>query len=577
MCSLPTDILLGLLKKIRRKRPDLRVIISSATLDAQAFKAFFEDNKSSDPALDTAAIVSVEGRQFPVEVMYTSEPVRDYIQGSLDCVRHIHANLPPGDILVFLTGKEEIEQVVSYLASDGPEGLLPLALYAGVPPGKQVPVFAPAKGGVRKVVVSTNVAETSLTIPGIVYVIDSGFSKVRSFDPRSGVSSLLVTPIAQANADQRAGRAGRVQPGFCFRLYTEDSFHQLPQRIVPEVQRCNLATVVLQLKALGIDDVLHFPFLSPPPVALLSHALELLFACGALDQYCKLTKPIGTVLAELPLDPQMARMLVASGEYECSEEVLSIAAMLCVESIFTTPKGNRREADRQKMKFAVKEGDHLTLLNVYNSFLLNKKDPNWCNAHFLNFRALKRANDIRKQLRKYCSRFEIELESNPDPENIRKCVVAGFFSNAAQLQPSGKYKTVRGQEMLELHPSSVLHGFPPPWVVFHDLVLTSKPYMRDVTVIDPMWLSELAPHYYAYVPPKHGDYPSPSRAAADADPHSSDPDSELEQQPKSRATAARGQSSKPVGSLAAMLREAEQAALREAPNNEPQKKHRRLF
>lgn len=263
--------------------------------------------------------------------------------------------------------------------------------------------------------------------------------------------------------------------------------------------RTDLAAVVLQLKALGIDDVLHFDFMSPPPAELLMKALELLYACGALDEYCKLTKPIGSTLAEFPLDPQMARMLMAAGELGCSEEILSIAAMLSIQNVFLAPPTARQAAAMEKLKFAVREGDHLTLLNVFNGFSLNQKNPTWSHDRYINYRALKRAVEIRKQLRRYLVRFNIPIVSaGGDTTLIRKAIVCGYFSQAAQLQPNGHYRTVRGDQELHIHPSSVLFRDAPAWVIFHEVVETTQFFMRELTVIQPMWLSELAPHFYEY-------------------------------------------------------------------------------
>lgn len=506
--SLYTDILLGIVKKIQKKRKDLRLIVSSATLDAQAFKDFFETNASRFNHKDTATIISVEGRQYPVSVQYSTRPVRDYMQACVETVRLIHTTtrVDSGAILIFLTGRDEIERMCELL-TDLAEDLRPLPFYAGLSTAAQLLVFQPSHASERKVIVATNVAETSVTIDGIVYVIDPGFAKFRSYQAISRMDSLLVTPISQAAANQRAGRAGRVRPGYCYRLYTEDSFYnEMVIADVPEIQRSNLSWVVLQLKALGIDNLLQFEFMSPPPAALLADALEMLFACGALDRYCKLTSPIGTTLSEFPVEPRLAKMLLASCEMGCSSEILSIAAVLSVQDVFISPKHKRREADACKAKFAVYEGDHLTLLNVYNLFLkhLKKNASSWCQQHFLNFRALKRAQQIRKQLEKYIKKFGYESTScRGDATIICKCIVMGYFSNAAQLLANGAYKSVRGDRELRIHPSSVLYNEAVPWVVFHEVLETEELYMRDLTKVDPMWLPELAPEYYQYTPHQH--------------------------------------------------------------------------
>jgi ATP-dependent RNA helicase DDX35 len=345
--SLYTDILIGLIKKVQKKRRDLRVIVSSATVDAEEFKEFFTtSNNWVNPSLkENVAILSIEGRQYPVDIYYTSSPVSDYLQAALNTVFEIHLKEPPGDILVFLTGQEEIESLVKKIKEKNAMyqnrelGLKVLPLYAGLSMEQQLKPFRPAPPKTRKVIVATNIAETSVTIDGIVYVIDCGFVKIRAYNPKTGMESLVVVPCSQSSCNQRAGRAGRVKAGKCFRLFTEESFHSLPPKPIPEMQRSNLAMVVLQLKAMGIDNVLYFDFMSPPPAEAMIRALELLYALGALDDSAKLTSTFGVKMAEFPTDPQMSKMLLSSGEFGCSEEILTIAAMLSIQSAWVFPKG----------------------------------------------------------------------------------------------------------------------------------------------------------------------------------------------------------------------------------------------
>ncbi|KAG0242992.1 hypothetical protein BGX31_011395 [Mortierella sp. GBA43] len=338
--SLYTDILLGVLKKIMKKRPDLRVVISSATLDAEAFAAFFSSNKtSSDGRHENATILSVEGRMYPVDIHYLAEPTSDYVETAIQTVFDIHTKEPAGDILVFMTGREEIEQAVNEIrerATTLPPNkyadILALPIYAGLPTEDQMMVFEPSENGTRKVVVATNVAEASITIPGIGFVIDTGFVKIRAYNPRTGMESLTTTSISRASADQRAGRAGRIRNGKTYRLYTESAFkNDMQPASVPEIQRTNLSGMVLQLKALGIENVLRFDFMTSPPAEMMSKALELLYSLGALDENGRLTIPLGMRLAEFPLDPLLGKILLDSGKFGCSQEMLTIAAMLSVE------------------------------------------------------------------------------------------------------------------------------------------------------------------------------------------------------------------------------------------------------
>jgi pre-mRNA-splicing factor ATP-dependent RNA helicase DHX15/PRP43 len=501
--TLSTDVLFGLMKEILKQRKDLKLIVMSATLDAAKFQKYFDD----------APLMEVPGRIFPVEIYYTPEPERDYLEASLRTVMQIHLCEEPGDILLFLTGEQEIEdackrlrQQTSSLGDDVPE-LKCLPLYSSLPSEKQQKIFEPAPpprvaGGPpgRKCVVSTNIAETSLTIDGVVYVIDPGFSKQKVYNPRIRVESLLVSPISRASAQQRAGRAGRTRPGKCFRLYTEKAFKKdLQPQTYPEILRSNLATVVLQLKKLGIDDLVHFDFMDPPAPETLMRALEQLNYLGALDDDGNLTD-VGKMMSEFPLDPQLAKMIIASPKYKCSNEILSITAMLSVPNCFMRPKEAQREADAARAKFSHLDGDHITLLNAYHGYKKNGEDRKWCYDNFLNHRSLMAADNVRQQLVRIMKRFDLPLVS---PEftsadyyiNIRKALVSGFFMQVAHLERTGHYLTVKDNQVVALHPSTCL-DHKPEWCLYNEFVLTSKNYIRTVTDIRGEWLIEIAPHYY---------------------------------------------------------------------------------
>ncbi|KAJ3413595.1 ATPdependent RNA helicase [Chytridiales sp. JEL 0842] len=331
--SLHTDVLLGILKKVAKKRPELRIIISSATLDAEAFCEYFNLNENqSTPEKDTSVIVSIEGRMFPVEVFYLAAPCTDYIQKCVETVLEIHKKEKTGDILVFLTGKDDIDTATSLLSEyNQNDSMAIVPLYGGLPLEEQLKVFAPPSYSVRKVIFATNIAEASITVEGILYVIDAGLVKLKAYNPKTSLESLIVVPISKAAAQQRAGRAGRTAPGKTFRLYTEQSFNALSDNTVPEMQRSELSAIVLQLKALGIDNVLRFDFLTPPSSESLARALELLYSMKAIDDYGRLTIPSGVQLAELPVHPVMASMLLSSANFNCSEEIITIAAMLSVQ------------------------------------------------------------------------------------------------------------------------------------------------------------------------------------------------------------------------------------------------------
>lgn len=458
-------------------------------------------NRRRDDGSDSCCIVSVEGRQYPVDVHYAIDAAADYVIAAFDTVMSIHSTQPPGDVLVFLTGQQEIDELVSMLLEHAGTSLLALPMHAGLAYADQQRVFVPPPRGARKVVVATNVAEASITIDGIVYVVDSGFVKLRTFDPRTGCEALVVTNESQASARQRAGRAGRVRPGKCYRLFTEESFAALPLHTVPEMQRTALDRIVLDLKALGIDNVLRFDFPSPPPVEALAYALELLFALGVVDASGALT-PLGLQCGALPIKPTLAVALLRAHERDVVDEMLSIVAMTSVEQVFADAGRGTVDAG----PFAVYEGDHLSLLNVYTAYSGAQNGNNWCARHHVRATSLRRAAQVRGQLRSVLRSVRaseataavVGAASGDDDlsTRVRKALVVGLFANAACLSSDGSYKTIRGQDRLFIHPSSVLFRRPPAWLVFHDVEFTQKQFMRDVTAIEPNWLVELAGNFF---------------------------------------------------------------------------------
>lgn len=547
--SLSTDILLGVLKKILKRRPkDLRIIISSATLQAEEFLTFFTGDQEATPKLadeavslddliaqgsaapsntndgqlggDIGRIINLEGRMYPVDVLYLEAPSEDYVEKAVQTVFDIHTKEPEGDILVFLTGREEIDSAVQAIsertASLHPRAqqVMALPLYAGLSTEQQMYVFEEAPENTRKVIFSTNIAEASVTIDGIVYVVDSGFVKLRAFNPITGIDTLTATSVSKASATQRAGRAGRTKPGKCYRLYTESTFASLAPSTVPEIQRSNLAPVILQLKALGIDNIARFNFLTPPPAELIIRALELLYSLGALDSYAKLTKPLGVRMAELAIEPMMAKTLLSAPSFNCLSEMLSIAAMTSLGgSIFINVDDERRKMETAKRKFAVEEGDHITLLNVYQAFVTKgRKEARFCHDNYINFKAMTRAVSIRAQLKRYLERFgmvvdeSLSMNANKTPlavggpdkgEQIRRCLTTGFFAHAAKMQPDGTFRNVAGGTVLHAHPSSLMFNRKADWVIFHEVMETgSKTFIRDVTKIEKAWLVEYAPEFY---------------------------------------------------------------------------------
>lgn len=492
--TIHTDVLFGLLKKAAEARPnDFKLVVTSATLDAEKFSAYFKD----------CPIFTIPGRAFSVEVLYTRQPETDYMDAALVAVMQIHLCEPSGDILLFLTGQEEIDTAAEILyermkaLGPGAPELLVLPVYSALPAEMQSRIFEPAPPGGRKVVIATNIAETSITIDGIYYVVDPGFCKQKAYNPKLGMDTLMVVPISQAQARQRAGRAGRTGPGKCFRLYTEQAYlaEMLPTSI-PEIQRTNLANTVLTLKAMGINDLLHFDFMDPPPLPAMITAMEALFNLGALDDDGFLTR-LGRKMAEFPLEPPLSKMLIYSVDLGCSEEVLTIVAMLSVQNVFFRPKDKQSLADTRKARFHAPEGDHLTLLTVYNAWKSNAFSTSWCFENFIQSRSMRRAQDVRKQLASIMERYRQGLRScgsNWDP--IRKAICAGFFMHATRRDPQEGYRTLVEQQPVYIHPSSALFNKSPEWLIYHELVMTSREYMRECLAIDPRWLVEVAPTFF---------------------------------------------------------------------------------
>uniref|UniRef100_A0A6I8Q5K1 RNA helicase n=1 Tax=Xenopus tropicalis TaxID=8364 RepID=A0A6I8Q5K1_XENTR len=451
--TLATDILMGVLKEVVRQRNDLKVIVMSATLDAGKFQVYF----------DSCPLLTIPGRTHPVEIFYTPEPERDYLEAAIRTVIQIHmCEEEEGDLLLFLTGQEEIDEACKRIKREiddlGPDvgDIKIIPLYSTLPPQQQQRIFEPPppkkpSGAIgRKVVVSTNIAETSLTIDGVVFVIDPGFAKQKD-------------------------------------------------NTYPEILRSNLGSVVLQLKKLGIDDLVHFDFMDPPAPETLMRALELLNYLAALNDDGDLTE-LGSMMAEFPLDPQLAKMVIASCDYNCSNEILSITAMLSVPQCFIRPTEVKKAADEAKMRFAHIDGDHLTLLNVYHAFKQNHESSQWCYDNFINYRSLMSADNVRQQLSRIMDRFNLPRRSTDFTSrdyyiNIRKALVTGYFMQVAHLERTGHYLTVKDNQVVQLHPSTVL-DHKPEWVLYNEFVLTTKNYIRTCTDIKPEWLVKIAAQYY---------------------------------------------------------------------------------
>jgi len=504
--TLSTDILFGFLKELMEKRKELKLIIMSATFDIEKFQNYFD-----------APLAIIKGRTYPVDIIYLSSPTDDYVDCAVKKVIQIHKEEKPGDILLFLTGEEEIESACQQIREGieelgdevGYANVIPI--YSTLPPYLQEKIFEPPpetnprgiKG--RKIVVATNIAESSITIDGIVYVVDPGFTKQKVFNPRGKMESLLINIISKENADQRAGRAGRTKPGKCFRLYTEESYEkELKKSSIPEILRSNITSVVLNLLKLGIDDLVHFDFIDPPAPETMMRAIEMLNYLGAMDDDGKLTE-LGSQMNQFPLEPELSKMVLAGVKYKCINDMLTIAATLSVKSPFLRPRGKENEADSKKYQFTHHTGDHITLIMAYNAFKRNEFSKDWCRDNFINFRTMKAIDNVRGQLADILSKMNIIVPQNDFNNEIKgkrerriiKSLIAGYFAQVAHLESAGYYITVKDNQYVFIHPSSYLHGSrKATWVLFQEFVLTSKNYIRTVTEIQPEWLLQVAPHYF---------------------------------------------------------------------------------
>lgn len=481
--SLSTDVLFGLLKTLIGRRFDLKLIVTSATMNAERFSEFFGH----------APIFNIPGRTYPVTIEHMRSVCPDYVDAAVQKCLQIHLSFPfdpesPSDVLIFMTGQEDIEGLcilLSERAATLKEKMSPLSvlpIYSQLPADLQAKVFEKSK--YRKVIVATNIAETSLTLEGIKFVIDCGFCKLKVFSPRIGMDTLQLTPISRANANQRSGRAGRTAPGICYRLYTERAYvSEMFATQVPEIQRTNLAHVVLLLKSLNVKDLVAFDYMDAPPSETILNAMTQLWMLGALDDRGDLTA-LGAKMAHLPVDPSLAKMILLSNQLQCSSELLTVVAMLSVSSIFYRPKGRAEEADASREKFAVPESDHLTLLNVFQQWTNNRNSPVWAAKHFIHQKALTKVRSVREQLNEIIRTQRIEpISCGQEWTVIRKAVSSGYFHHAAKLRGLGEYINLQTSLPCHLHPSSslFLSGLAPEYVVYHEVMMTTKEYMQNVS------------------------------------------------------------------------------------------------
>ncbi|GAA5059815.1 ATP-dependent helicase HrpA [Thermocatellispora tengchongensis] len=498
--SLNIDFILGYLKQLLPKRPDLKVIITSATIDPERFSRHFGD----------APIIEVSGRTYPVEVRYRplEEDQEDQIQAISDAIDELCAE-GPGDILVFLSGEREIRDTADALAKQNLRDTEILPLYARLSAAEQHRVFQPHSG--RRIVLSTNVAETSLTVPGIKYVVDPGFARVSRYSHRTKVQRLPIEPISQASANQRKGRCGRVSDGICVRLYSEEDFLSRPEFTDPEILRTNLASVILQMTSIGLGDIAAFPFVEPPDQRQVKDGVNLLQELGAFDEAKRIT-PLGRKLATLPVDPRLARMVLEADRNGCVREVMVIAAALSIQDPRERPADKQQAADEKHRRFADKDSDFLAYLNLWAYLQEKQKELSssafrrLCKAEFLNYLRVREWQDVYGQLRQMSKALGVTMNSVPgDPHKVHVSLLSGLLSHIGlkdvdrkadkdgPRRPIQEYLGARNARFA-IWPGSALAKKQPQWVMSAELVETSRLWARINAKIEPEWVEPLAQH-----------------------------------------------------------------------------------
>jgi ATP-dependent helicase HrpA len=503
--SLNIDFLLGYLKHLLPKRPELKLVVTSATIDPRRFSHFFDD----------APIVEVSGRTYPVELRYrppSEERAEDTQHAVLAAVDELAAE-GPGDVLVFLSGEREIRDTAEALRKHHPPGTEILPLYARLSAAEQDRIFQGHSS--RRIVLATNVAETSLTVPGIRYVVDPGRARISRYAPAAAVQRLPVEPVSQASSDQRAGRCGRVADGICIRLYSEDDYQSRPRFTDPEIQRTSLAAVILRMQALRLGEVERFPFIDPPHQKLVNDGYRTLHELGAVDEARALTET-GRKLARLPVDPRLGRMLLAAGGEGCVSELLVISAALAVQDPRERPHDAREAADAAHRELDDERSDFSALLKLWDAYqdrsrhLSNSKLRAWCREHFLSYLRMREWRDTQQQLHAVAG--ELGLRSNSEPgdyASVHRAVLSGLVANVAQLTEEGDYRGARGRRLL-IFPGSGLKKRRPRWIVAAEMIETSRLFAHRVATIEPQWVEAVAPqlvrrtHLEPHWDPKRG-------------------------------------------------------------------------
>ncbi len=505
--SLNIDFILGYLRRLLPSRPDLRVVVTSATIDPRRFSDHFGGPQ-------VAPIILVSGRTFPVDIRYhaTNASEEDFDKVEFDAVADAIEQLcgprnAPGDILVFLPGEREIRLAGDAISRRRLDALI-LPLFSRLTNQEQDRIFEPSPDGRRRVILATNVAETSLTVPGIRYVVDTGLARMNRYDPAKKVQRLLVEPISRASADQRSGRCGRVSAGIAVRLYSPDSFRARPAFTDPEIRRSNLASVILRMKALGsvVGSVETFPFLDPPEPSAIADGYETLFELGAIDAagpHGALT-PVGEQMSRLPLDPRISRMLLAADALGSLAEVIVLSAALSIQDPRERPMARQEEADLAQAVFRHESSDFLTLLRLHDQYT-HAADSfshgelfSWCRRHFLSAARMREWDEMIRQIRDIVAEMELRPSTSPASEEaVHRALLTGLISNVACREGDGSfdYRGVRGN-VVQIFPGSSLFKKGPKWIMAAEVVQTTRLYARTLARVDPAWIEELAGHMF---------------------------------------------------------------------------------
>ena len=491
--SVNIDFTLGLLKDLLSRRPDLKVVISSATIDTEKFSRYF----------DGAPIIEVSGRTYPVDIVWSDKNYSEWeiVDAVVEQIVKIHTTMDPGSVLVFMTGADDIGKVVEALEEKavrqlGFKDLEILRAHGGLSSEELGRIFEDIPGK-RKIIVATNIAETSITVEGRIYVVDSGRIKQTHFNPESGIQSLDVVEHSQAGCNQRAGRAGRTEAGMCFRMFTEENFCERPEYTEPEIRRMSLAGVVLSMEDIGIENIKNFDFIDPPKKDAFHEAYQTLIALGAVVADKSGLTALGREMARLPLEPRIARMVLEAEKHGCIKEIATVAAFMSVRTIFARPKGKEMDADIAHMRFKNNRSDALTFLNVWNAYEDSGYDREWCFKNFLRSRSLWEVKNIRSQIISILRRRG-EVTSNPDENIILRSVAAGLIMNLLEHSSRHEYNgQLQNLNSVYIFPGSAVFGYGDPhWIVATEIMRTSKSFARGVSEVDVRWLPELAPNHF---------------------------------------------------------------------------------